>query len=108
MADRKLKAHIFICTNQRESGNPRGCCSARGSEALLDAIKAEVIKRGLRKDVRAQKSGCLDICEDGAAAVIYPQGIWLGKLRPEDAACVLDLATGKENQVPDRLRVSGK
>ena len=34
--------------------------------------------------VRANKSGCLDACEMGAAIVIYPDGIWYTKVQLED------------------------
>ena len=30
----------------------------------------------LKGKVRANKSGCLDVCEKGPAVVIYPQGHW--------------------------------
>ena len=31
---------------------------------------------GLKGKVRANKSGCLDVCEHGPAVVIYPEGHW--------------------------------
>ena len=31
---------------------------------------------GLKGKVRANKSGCLDVCEQGPAMVIYPSGFW--------------------------------
>ena len=39
---------------------------------------------GLKGKVRANKSGCLDACEMGAAIVIYPDGIWYTKVQLED------------------------
>lgn len=27
-------------------------------------------------DVRVQKSGCLDFCENGISCVVYPEGVW--------------------------------
>ncbi len=80
-----LKCHVFVCTNRRAEGAPRGSCAARGSEAVLEQLKAESKRQGVGRDVRIQKAGCLDICEHGPAAVVYPEGTWYGGLSPEDA-----------------------
>lgn len=68
--------HIFICTNQRPEGHPRGCCADKGSVALKDYFKEALKKRGLKTKIRANASGCLDACELGPAVVIYPEGVW--------------------------------
>ena len=39
--------HVFVCTNRRTDGHPRGSCAARGSEALRDALKAVVKEAGI-------------------------------------------------------------
>ena len=81
-----LQAHIFVCQNQRDADHPRGCCQARGGEALLKALKTEISRRGLGKSVRAQRAGCLDVCENGAALVVYPQNVWYGQVELSDVA----------------------
>ncbi len=81
----RLKCHVFVCTNQRPDGSARPSCAARGSEGVLEALKAESKRQGVGRDVRIQKSGCLDICERGPAAVVYPEGNWYGGLAPADA-----------------------
>jgi (2Fe-2S) ferredoxin len=86
----KLNAHIFVCTNERSEGHPRGCCKARGGEALIPLFKQELAKRGLKQSVRAQRAGCLDVCEHGAAVVVYPDGIWYGKVEPKDVAEIIE------------------
>ena len=82
--------HLFICTNQRSPDHPRGCCNADGSEALRNAFKAEVKKRGLGPLVRANSAGCLDQCEHGPCVVIYPQGIFYGGVTLEDVPRILE------------------
>ena len=76
--------HVFICGNVREPGHRRGCCDPRGQQALKDAFKAELKRAGLGGSARANHAGCLDQCEHGPTVVIYPQGIWYGKVTPED------------------------
>lgn len=82
--------HIFICINRREPGHSRGCCNADGSEALRNAFKKEVERRGLKPLVRANASGCLDQCELGPTVVIYPQAIWYGGVRVEDVPRIVE------------------
>ena len=33
---------------------------------------------GVKKNVRANRAGCLDQCEHGPTVVVYPEGIWYG------------------------------
>ena len=100
----KLKAHVFVCTNQRPDGHPRGCCHSKNSEAMLQAFKQEVSKTGLGKTVRAQKSGCLDACEQGPAVVVYPEGVWYGKVAPQDVPEIVRSHL-VEGQPVERLRI---
>jgi (2Fe-2S) ferredoxin len=69
------RAHVFVCTNVRPDGHPRGCCSAKGSVKLRDYMKARAKDLGLN-DVRVNVAGCLDRCELGPNLVIYPEGVW--------------------------------
>ncbi len=80
----RLKLHIFICTNERPEGAPRGSCARRGSEQLVQLFKQEVLKLGLTAEVRAQKAGCLDLCEKGPTVVIYPDAVWYGPVSDAD------------------------
>lgn len=67
--------HIFICQNSRPEGHERGCCLSKGSDKLLNYMKARVKEMGI-KNIRVNKAGCLDQCEQGVAVVIYPEGTW--------------------------------
>jgi len=71
-----FEKHIFICINERDSKDPRGCCKSKGSEQIREWFKEEVNKRGLKGKVRANAAGCLDQCAYGPTVVIYPEGIW--------------------------------
>jgi (2Fe-2S) ferredoxin len=82
--------HIFICINRREPESSRGCCNADGSEALRNAFKKEVERRGLKPLVRANASGCLDQCELGPTVVIYPQAIWYGGVKLSDVPRIVE------------------
>src|SRR4030067_2109046 len=82
----RFQHHVFVCENRRDPADPRGCCGAKGSRGIREALKAELHKRGLKGKVRANASGCLDACAYGPTVVVYPEGVWYGGGRPEEEA----------------------
>jgi (2Fe-2S) ferredoxin len=81
--------HVFVCGNRRPDGHERGCCASKGSEKLRDYMKVRVKELAL-KGIRINQSGCLDRCELGPCAVIYPEGIWYRLDSREAVDTVLD------------------
>ena len=79
----------------------------KGSESLVKLFKEELKHAGLSKEVRAQRSGCLDVCEFGPAIVVYPEGVWYGGVRPEDIREIVDSHIAKGQPV-EKLRIPGK
>lgn len=80
----KYKKHIFVCTNQRGVNAPRQSCGESNGLALIVAFKKKILELGLNVEIRAQKAGCLEICELGPNVVIYPEGVFYGKVAIED------------------------
>lgn len=85
-----FQRHVFICINERELADRRGCCSARGGAEVAAAFKQKLFERGLKRIVRPNKAGCLDQCARGVAVVVYPEGVWYGGVRPEDVDEIID------------------
>lgn len=75
--------HVFVCTNRRPDGSPRGCCASKGGDELRLALKKELDAQGVKR-VRINTAGCLDACERGMAVVVYPEGTWYGPVTPAD------------------------
>jgi (2Fe-2S) ferredoxin len=75
--------HIFICTNQRAEGQ-RVCCGEAHGMALTAAFKEAIKEKKLQVKMRAQKAGCFDICEFGPNVIVYPDGVYYGKVTLED------------------------
>lgn len=98
-----FERHVFVCTNTRECGHPRGCCSSKDGEAIREAFKS-VAKQRLGKRVRVNSAGCLDQCEHGVTVVVYPEGVWYGFVKMEDVAEIVEshLVSGKP---VERLRL---
>src|SRR6185437_11703293 len=67
--------HVFCCNNRRPDNHPRGSCAGRGSEALQAYMKGRCKEVGI-KNIRVNKSGCMERCELGPTMAIYPEGVW--------------------------------
>ncbi|MBL8806627.1 MAG: (2Fe-2S) ferredoxin domain-containing protein [Rhodospirillales bacterium] len=93
------QAHVFVCTNERPAGHPRGCCKAKGSEKLRDYMKARAKELGLA-ETRINSAGCLERCEFGPALVIYPEGVWYRPETREDIDEILEVHMRQGKRVP--------
>lgn len=98
----KFQRHLFICTNQREPGDERGCCKARGSEQVVEAFRTKLHERGYRRVVRPNKAGCLDQCAFGVVVVVYPDNVWYGHVTPADVDEIIERHIVK-GEVVERL-----
>jgi (2Fe-2S) ferredoxin len=82
--------HVFICTNRRDPGNPKGCCASKGSEKIRETFKKELAERGLKGRMRANAAGCLDQCAHGPTVVVYPEQVWYTVPTSEDAVEIIE------------------
>ena len=80
--------HIFVCLGKR--------CGNMGSEALLDALKELVKKRGLKELVRVSRSGCVKSCKEtdvegeySPMMLVYPEGVWYKNVAKRDLPDIL-------------------
>jgi len=64
-----------MCVNQRESKN---CCQNYGAAELRTYAKNKTKELGIagQGGVRVNQSGCLDRCDEGPVAVVYPDNVW--------------------------------
>ncbi|TAH24840.1 MAG: (2Fe-2S) ferredoxin domain-containing protein [Cytophagales bacterium] len=99
----KFKKHIFICINKRTNGN-KSCGEAHGM-ALVDAFKTLINSKKINAEVRAQKAGCLDVCEFGPSIVVYPEGIFYKQIGIEDVQEIFESHICN-NQPVERLKIS--
>ena len=97
--------HVFVCCNRRPDGHSRGSCAAKGSEKLMDYMKARAKELGLSR-IRVNAAGCLDRCEHGPCVVIYPSGIWYRVQTTADVDAVLERHVVLQERAP-HLMVDG-
>ena len=78
----KFAKHVFVCTNDKDA--PKKCCGSEHGMALVEAFKEKLKEKGLNTEIRAQKAGCLDTCGLGPTVVVYPEGVYYGKVSLDD------------------------
>lgn len=72
--------HVFLCVGP-------DCCDPAAHAGLWDLLKAET--KRLSVPVMRTKAACLRICKEGPWLVVYPDGIWYGRLTPERLGRIL-------------------
>ncbi len=86
MKDKTLDLHLFICTNLKKNGEG---CASKNAVHLRDAVQEECKRRFdssiTSKKIRINAAGCLGHCEEGIAAVLYPEGEWITNLKESDS-----------------------
>ena len=100
----KPKHHIFICTNQRPAGHPRGSCGENNAMALMEKMEMGIEQKGLFGQVLLTNTSCIGPCSMGPVMVVYPDGVWYNKVTPEDVKEILDQHIGQGKKI-DRLEM---
>jgi (2Fe-2S) ferredoxin len=83
--------YLFVCTNRRPDGVPKGSCAARGAVEIHAALKVLLHERGLAKvEARACTSGCIDVCWAGPVIAVEPDGFFYGRVTLADVPAIAD------------------
>lgn len=83
MQNKIFDVHIFVCTNQRTGSDKRSCGEAHGLE-LVAEFKKQLKDLDVNLSMRAQRAGCLGICDFGPTVAIYPEGTFYVGVQKED------------------------
>ncbi len=87
----KRQRYLFVCINRRADDNPKGCCTAKGSEEIYKALKTEVAARGLNTSAaRVCTSSCLDQCATGVTILVEPDHFFYGRVMLADVPEIVD------------------
>ncbi len=86
----KPEKHVFVCSQNRPAGHPRGCCVQKGGNDLIQAFWKELQQRNLFDKIAVTYSGCLGPCDGGPNVVIYPEGVMYSQVAKEDVAIIFD------------------
>ncbi|MGB7568686.1 MAG: NADH-ubiquinone oxidoreductase-F iron-sulfur binding region domain-containing protein [Chitinivibrionales bacterium] len=80
-ATRTVRHYILVCTG--------GGCIASGALEVKAALRKELTKAKLDKEVKIFETGCLGPCAVGPVIVVYPSGVLYENLKPGDAAAIV-------------------
>jgi (2Fe-2S) ferredoxin/SAM-dependent methyltransferase len=74
--------HVYVCDQKKPEGMPS--CTANGSLRVIDALRRELAEQGVAASVQVTTCGSLGLCDRGPNLVVYPEGVWYSRVRPED------------------------
>ncbi len=80
----KPEYHVFVCSQQRPAGHPRGSCGERGAASLLPKLSQSIMARSLLQKVSIVPTACLGPCDNGANLLVYPGAFMYTSVKPED------------------------
>ncbi len=82
--------HIIVCTNQRPPGHPRGSCGELQANEVFEKLSMGIEQKMLFGKALITNAGCMGPCSMGPVVVVYPEGVWYIKVKPEDVEEILD------------------
>jgi (2Fe-2S) ferredoxin/SAM-dependent methyltransferase len=97
-----FRHHVFACEQRKPDGLP--CCAARGSTAVIEALRREVTTQGLLDAVQITPCGSVGLCEHGPNIVVYPEGTWYSGVTPADVPEIVREHLGKGRPVARLVR----
>ena len=101
MENKVYDKHVFVCNNERKNNERRSCGEQHGLE-LVAAFKKQLNYKKLPLQIRAQKCGCLGICDFGPTVAIYPEGTFYVNVQLNDVAEIIEQHI-EQNKPVERL-----
>ncbi len=86
----KPSKHVFVCTQSRPPGHPRGSCGQLGCAAVFQTFMQQFDQGQLYGQFALTGTGCLGACEFGPTVIVYPEGVMYTKLKPEDVPVIVE------------------
>jgi (2Fe-2S) ferredoxin len=86
----KPEKHIFICTQNRPPGHPRGSCVERNGAPVMDEFVQQIHGRNLFTRFIVTPTGCIGPCGYGPSVLVYPEGVMYSRVTAEDVNEIID------------------
>lgn len=85
----KPEKFVFVCTNERPPGHPRGSCMGRGAADVLAEFRDLQGEKG-HFHYKVIATSCLEPCMAGPNVVVYPDNVWYGGVTVDDVELIID------------------
>jgi len=82
--------HVFVCTQNRPDGHPRGSCGAKGCADVMNEFMNQIQAQNLFDKIALTNTGCLGPCMMGPSVLVYPDGVMYGKLTKDDVKTIIE------------------
>jgi len=82
--------HVFVCTQNRPAGHPRGSCGSSGCADVMNEFMNEIQARNLFEKIALTNTGCMGPCMMGPSVLVYPEGVMYGKVSKDDVKTIVD------------------
>ncbi len=76
------RSHVLVCGGT-------GCTSS-GSEQIIAELEKEIKAVGLAEEVNVVRTGCFGLCALGPIMIVYPEGSFYSRVKPEDIKEIVD------------------
>lgn len=86
----KPERHVFVCSQSRPAGHPRGSCGQRGCREVVEEFTRQWQQRQLFAQIAVTPTGCLGPCSMGPSVLVYPEGVMYVNVAVEDVGQIFD------------------
>ena len=76
------RSHVLVCGGT-------GCTSSN-SLAIIEALEAEIAKKGLQDEVKVVRTGCFGLCAIGPIMIVYPEGSFYSQVKVTDVPEIVE------------------
>ncbi|MCJ7582715.1 MAG: SLBB domain-containing protein, partial [Candidatus Aminicenantes bacterium] len=76
------------------------CGQASGSGPVIEALEKELLKKNLKNKIEVKITGCHGFCEMEPNLIVYPEGIFYKKLKPEDVPKIVEDTLINDKTIP--------
>ena len=91
------RAHVLICGGT-------GCTSS-GSHELISLFEQKLKEKNLDKEIKVVRTGCFGLCAAGPVVIVYPDGTFYSRVKPENVEEIIEEHLIKGRQVQHLIYV---
>lgn len=99
----KPEYHVFVCSQQRPAGHPRGSCGERGAGGVIQQLSQSIMAKNLFQKVSIVPTACLGPCDAGANLLVFPGAMLYAGLQPGDIENIVEQHFIEGQPVADKL-----